>query len=118
MPPLWRKAFGPTKNGRATLARSFNPTPGQRGGSTADPILAAAITEGRKHDIGKRTIQRARATVRGKSPTARTLPTLLPAPYSFESRAIHTVGRIEAESLCVPGRAPARTGPNVSSPHL
>ncbi len=49
------------KNDRATVARSFSPTAGKKGGSTTDPALAAAVIEGAKHGISKRTIQKARA---------------------------------------------------------
>jgi hypothetical protein len=59
------------KNDRATVARSFNPEGGKKGGSTKDPGLAAAVTEGQKHGISKRTIQTARAKVHGKAPAPR-----------------------------------------------
>jgi hypothetical protein len=55
---------------RAKVARSFNTQTGRKGGSTKDPVLAAAVTEGQKHGISRRTIQRARAKVQGKHPTA------------------------------------------------
>jgi hypothetical protein len=55
-------------NDSATSARSFSPTKGKRGGSTRDPVLQAAVEEGRKHGISKRTIQNARAKGRGLRP--------------------------------------------------
>src|SRR5262249_20227811 len=54
-------------NDSAKLARSFNPVDGQRGGSTKDPVLAA-VTEGQKHGISKRTIERARTKVHATKP--------------------------------------------------
>jgi hypothetical protein len=47
---------------RAKIARS--PLP-RGGGSVKDPLLAAAVAEGAKHGISKRTIQNARAKVNG-----------------------------------------------------
>jgi ParB-like nuclease domain len=67
-------------NDRANVARSFSPTAGERGGSTEDPVLAAAITEGEKHDISKRTIQRARAKVNGRTPKSTIEPTVTRPP--------------------------------------
>ena len=34
---------GRVMNDRATVARSFSPTPGTKGGSTKDPVLAKAV---------------------------------------------------------------------------
>jgi hypothetical protein len=70
-------------NDRAKVARSFNPTNGQRGGSTKDPLLAAAVEEGQKHDISKRTIQNARAKVAGRSTIEPTV-TVPPLPSTYE----------------------------------
>jgi hypothetical protein len=53
---------------RATSARSFNPTPKKKGGSTKDPVLDKAVTEAKKHGISKRTVQNARAKLQGKTP--------------------------------------------------
>ena len=47
-------------NDVARLARSFSPTEGQRGGSTKDPVVQAAVQVAKKHDISARTIRRAR----------------------------------------------------------
>jgi hypothetical protein len=68
----------------ATVARSFSPTPGQKGGSTKDPLLAAAVAEGEKHGISKRTIQRAGAKLAGRTPKSTIAPavSLPPAPPS------------------------------------
>jgi hypothetical protein len=55
------------KNDRATVARSFSPTVGARGGSTKDPVLEQAVTEAAKHGISKRTVQNARAKINGKT---------------------------------------------------
>lgn len=52
---------------RATVARSV--TRGRNGrvqGSTKDPVLEAAVTEAAKHNISKRTVQKARAKLQGK----------------------------------------------------
>jgi len=51
------------KNDKDTMSRSFNPTPGKAGGSTKDPILAAAVAEGAKVGIHPKAIQRARPTL-------------------------------------------------------
>jgi hypothetical protein len=59
---------GAAKNDQAKVARSFNPTPGKRGGSTKDPVLHKSITEAKKHGISARTVKRARAKVQGKTP--------------------------------------------------
>ncbi|HMF96092.1 MAG TPA: hypothetical protein VKE96_17435 [Vicinamibacterales bacterium] len=56
---------------RATSARSFNTTTGKKGGSTKDPVLTAAVEEGKKHGISKRTVQNARAKLSGKTPAPR-----------------------------------------------
>jgi hypothetical protein len=56
----------------ATVARSV--TRGRNGrvhGSTKDPVLAAAVEEGKKHGISKRTVQNARAKLQGKQPAPR-----------------------------------------------
>jgi ParB-like nuclease domain len=53
------------QNDSAKVARSFSPQSGARGGSTKDAVLTAAIEEGKKHDLSKRTIERARKVVRG-----------------------------------------------------
>jgi hypothetical protein len=55
----------------ATVARSFNTTNGKKGGSTKDPVLTAAVEEGKKHGIGKRAVQNARAKLHGKDPAPR-----------------------------------------------
>ncbi len=67
----------------AKVARSFNPTPGQKGGSTKDPVLAAAIDKGKKHDISERTMKRARAKVQGKQLAPR--KTVAAEPVSKET---------------------------------
>jgi ParB-like nuclease family protein len=54
------------ENDRATVARSFSPTAGKKGGSTKDPVLTKAVEEAKKHGISKRTVQNARARVQGK----------------------------------------------------
>lgn len=54
----------------ATVARSFNPTPLKKGGSTKDPVLAKAVTLAQKVRISKRTVQISRAKLQGKTPAA------------------------------------------------
>jgi hypothetical protein len=63
------------------LRRSFNPTSGRRGGSTTDPLRAAAIKEGVKNGISKATIERSRAKlgINATKTTAQTTP-LTPTP--------------------------------------
>jgi hypothetical protein len=45
-------------NDSANMARSFNPVPGERGGSTKDRHKAAVVIEAAKHGISKRTVER------------------------------------------------------------
>jgi hypothetical protein len=49
----------------ANLARSFSPVAGAKGGSTKDLVLAEAVAEAEKYGISRRTVQNARAKVRG-----------------------------------------------------
>jgi hypothetical protein len=72
---------GQATNDRATVARSFNPTTGQKGGSTKDPVLAKAVTEAAKHGISKRTVQTARAKLQDK-PTPASVSKVPRAPRS------------------------------------
>jgi len=65
------KTIEAAKNERAKVARSFSPSAGKKGGSTKDPVLTAAVEEGRKHGISKRTVQNARAKLNGKQPAPR-----------------------------------------------
>jgi hypothetical protein len=58
-------------NDRATVARSFSPRSGKKGGSTKDRVLAKAVSEAQKHGISKRTVQNARAKLQGKQPAPR-----------------------------------------------
>jgi hypothetical protein len=65
---------------RATVARSVpRAGNGHVHGSTRDPVLAAAVTEAKKHGISKRTVQRARANVQSM-PTRRRLSRPIPRP--------------------------------------
>jgi hypothetical protein len=75
-------AAGRVKINRATVARSFNPTSGKKGGSTKDAVLAQAVTEAQKHGISKRTVQNARAKIQGKTPAPRK-----PSPATTTSAA-------------------------------
>ena len=63
VPP--RTAVSPRKDDLATMARSFSPISGRRGGSTSDPIKEKAVEEAAKHGISKRTIERVIAKDRG-----------------------------------------------------
>jgi hypothetical protein len=61
-------------NDHPNTGRSFNPIPGKRGGSSKDPLLTAALIEGKKHGIGRTTITVTRAqhginTRAAKTPT-------------------------------------------------
>lgn len=59
-----------TSTDRATVARSVNrDSNGRLHGREKDPVLTAAVHEGAKHGISKRTIQSARAKVHGKATT-------------------------------------------------
>ena len=62
------RAIKVTKTDDATLAR---PVPrderGRVRGSTKDPVLAAAVEEGTKHDISERTMKRVLATVKAET---------------------------------------------------
>lgn len=73
----------------ANVARSFNTTAGKKGGSTKDPVLTAAVEEGKKHGISKRTVQNARAKSRGKTPAPRPAPR--PAKQPLWERQIRQV---------------------------
>jgi hypothetical protein len=48
----------------ASVPRNAN---GHLQGSTKDPVVVAAVEEGAKHDISKRTVERALATVRAET---------------------------------------------------
>ena len=63
------------RNDSANLARSFSPIAGQRGGSSKDPVLQAAVDAGEKAGISKRTMQRAHAMGRGVKKRPRNKPT-------------------------------------------
>ncbi len=54
-----------------TLARSFSPVAGQRGGSSKDEVLHKALEEGKKLGISERTTHRVRAKMR-RGPKPRT----------------------------------------------
>lgn len=80
------KAIDAEKNESAKVARSFSPTTGQRGGSTKDPVLHAAVTEAKKHGISPRTVERARAKLQGKTPKAKPkLPAVVPSSAPIRS---------------------------------
>jgi ParB/Sulfiredoxin domain len=82
---------GAMANDSATSARSFSPTKGQRGGSTKDLVLQAAVEEGRKHNISKRTIQNARAKRRGLTRRpSRKLTDASQTPVTGEASAVQT----------------------------
>lgn len=80
------KTIEAAKNDQATVARSFSPTVGKRGGSTKDPVLEQSVTEAAKHGISKRTVKRARAKLQGKPPTPRSTPPRAAARHAQERR--------------------------------
>jgi hypothetical protein len=77
-------------NDMATLARSFNPTPGKRGGSSKDPVREAAIQEGQKFDISPRTTDRALKKLRGNGPPRKKRTTVSPTAERHEASAVET----------------------------
>lgn len=62
------------RNDVANLARSFSPIAGQRGGSSKDQLLDAAVEEGTKLDISRRTMRRARSKLLGVTKPRRNKP--------------------------------------------
>ena len=99
-------------NDGAKVARSFSPTPGEKGGSTKDPVLDAAVAEGKKHDISKRTIQRARAKVQGKKPAPpkpKPKPKPMPTPATAKDQSLGSGTLIAVAPIATetnPPRAP------------
>jgi hypothetical protein len=75
------KTFMAGANDSARLARSFNPEPGTRGGSTADPALAQLYALAKQYGIGRRTVERARAETLA-APNEPGTQTLSPSPQA------------------------------------
>jgi hypothetical protein len=82
------KTIEASKIDRATVARSFNPTAGAKGGSTKDPELEKAVTEAAKHGISRRTVQNARAKLQGKHPASRKKIGVSSTPPTSEARPL------------------------------
>jgi hypothetical protein len=62
----------------AKSSRQFSPEVGKKGGSTKDPVRAAALVEAVKHDISPRTVDAALARRRGKPTKPKRKPKLTP----------------------------------------
>jgi ParB-like nuclease domain len=76
-------------NDRLSANRSFSPEPGERGGSTKDPLRATLVEEAAKIGIPeatvKTTISKARGTFKPRAPTKRA-PFPKPEPDPIKSR--------------------------------
>jgi hypothetical protein len=90
------------QNERPDSGRSFSPTPGQRGGSTKDPALTAAIDEAAKLGISRTTVKNARAKVHGKPVRSRAsgLPAL-PVPSHREAGGVQPAVAAATSSAAV-----------------
>lgn len=94
-------------NDSAKVARSFSPERGRKGGSTKDPVITAAVAEAQKLNIGKRTVERAIAKVRGRSPAPRkasppTKPPATKTPTALPELRLEKTVRNDTETGIAP----------------
>jgi hypothetical protein len=82
----------------ANLARSVErDSNGRVQGSTKDPIKDKAVTEGKKHGISERTIERAIAKERGPTlPSRKSKPTITTVPVKITTTETDTPVEVEA----------------------
>jgi hypothetical protein len=114
---------------RAKVARSVRRDErGRVQGSAKDPVLAAAVEEGRKHDISKRTIQRVRAKATTATTPEREITVVAPQIVNGPTRVLKVVAaseppvqedvRTELRRLLEEGRRRMKTLSKAPAGHL